>query len=185
MSKLFWLDMEMTGLDPETCVILETAVVVTGIDFVPLETYEAVVRQPPEALAGMDAWNVRTHTATGLLDKVPEGVELADVETELVALASRHFGTERIVLCGNSIGQDRRFVDRYMPLFAEKLHYRVIDVSSFKELVTRLWPDVAFKKRNTHRALEDIQESIAELAFYMTGMRRPEEAAADVSGSGQ
>jgi len=172
-ANLFWLDMEMTGLDPETCVIIEVAAIVTDVELNELAEYEAVVRQPPEALAAMDEWNTRTHTKSGLAAAVPGGRELAEVEAELVALADAHFPRERIVLCGNSVGQDKRFVDAYMPNLAARLHYRVIDVSSFKELFTRKWPAVSFKKLQDHRALGDVRESIAELAYYLSGVTEP------------
>lgn len=172
-GRLFWIDMEMTGLDPETCVILEVAAVVTDVDLDEIAEFEAVVRQPHEALAAMDEWNTRTHTKSGLVAKVPQGRELAEVDADLVALVDAHFPDERVVLCGNSVGQDKRFVDRYMPGLAGRLHYRVIDVSSFKELFTRKWPNVTFKKQQDHRALGDIRESVAELAYYMTGVSEP------------
>lgn len=171
--KLLWVDMEMTGLDPETCVIIEVAAIVTDLELNELTEFEAVVRQPPEALAAMDEWNTRTHTKSGLAARVPDGRELSDVETDLLALVDAHFPGERVVLCGNSVGQDKRFADTYMPKLAQRLHYRVIDVSSFKELITRMWPEVSFKKQQTHRALDDIRESIAELAFYLSGIREP------------
>lgn len=173
-AKLFWIDMEMTGLDPETCVIIEVAAVVTDLGLNELAEFEAVVRQPPEALAGMDEWNTRTHTKSGLAAKVPDGRDLAEVEADLLAMVDEHFPGERVVLCGNSVGQDKRFADAYMPELAERLHYRVIDISSFKELIARMWPEVSFKKQQTHRAIDDIRESVAELAFYLTGITEPE-----------
>lgn len=176
-GRLFWIDMEMTGLDPRTCVIIEVAAIVTDLELDEVAEFEAVVRQPPEALAAMDDWNTRTHKKSGLAARVPEGRELADVEADLVALVDAHFPDDRVVLCGNSVGQDKAFVDAYMPRFAERLHYRVIDVSSFKELFTRKWPGVAFKKQQDHRALGDIRESIGELAYYLTGITEPKAGA--------
>lgn len=176
-GRLYWLDMEMTGLDLRTCVIIEVAAIVTDLELDEVAEFEAVVRQPPEALAAMDDWNTRTHKKSGLAARVPEGRELADVEADLVALVDAHFPDDRVVLCGNSVGQDKAFVDAYMPRFAERLHYRVIDVSSFKELFTRKWPGVAFKKQQDHRALGDIRESIGELAYYLTGITEPKAGA--------
>ncbi len=164
--------MEMTGLDPETCVVLEVAAVVTDVELRPLEEFSAIVRQPPEELAKMDEWNTRTHGGSGLAAAVASGRPLADVEADLVAFVGRHFGEEPAVLCGNSIGQDRRFVERYMPDLAARLHYRVVDVSSFKEVLRRRY-GLTYKKRQAHRAIDDIRESLAELAFYLEGFSPP------------
>jgi oligoribonuclease len=166
-GNLLWLDLEMTGLDPESCVIIEVAAVVTDAAFAPLADFEAVVFQPPEALAAMDEWNTRTHGQSGLTERIPHGRPLAEVEDDLLALVRANFATgERPVLCGNSIGQDRKFIDRYMPRFAEALHYRMIDVSSFKEMLGRRGV-ASFRKQQTHRALDDVGESIDELAHYL------------------
>jgi oligoribonuclease len=161
-----WLDMEMTGLDPEECVILEVAAVVTDAHLRRLDTLEAVVYQPEAVLAGMDEWNVRTHTKSGLLARVPSGRPLADVEADMCRLVSRYFGDEPAVLAGNSIGQDRKFVDRYMPRLAARLHYRMLDVSSFKVMIGARW-GLKYDKAQRHRAVEDIGESIDELAYYL------------------
>jgi oligoribonuclease len=166
-KKLFWLDLEMTGLDEKTCHILEAAAVITDLDLSPLEEFQRVVRQPQAILDTMDEWCVKTHGASGLTAEVPNGTPLAEVEAALADLGRRHFGTEKIVLAGNSIGQDRRFVDAYMPTFARMLHYRLIDVSSFKE-VFRSRYGVQFTKQESHRARDDIRESIAELAHYLS-----------------
>lgn len=167
-GNLLWLDLEMTGLDPETCVIIEVAAVVTDAAFVPLADFEAVVFQPPEALAAMDEWNTRTHGQSGLTERIPHGRPLTEVEDDLLALVRANFAAgERPVLCGNSIGQDRKFIDRYMPRFAEALHYRMIDVSSFKEMLGRRGV-AAFRKQQRHRALDDVQESIDELTHYLS-----------------
>ncbi|MCC7075726.1 MAG: oligoribonuclease [Acidimicrobiia bacterium] len=166
-ENLLWLDMEMTGLDPATCVILEVAAIVTDPALQELGTFEAVVNQPPEALAAMDEWNTRTHNASGLASRVPGGRRLADVETDLLELVGAHFDMSRpVVLCGNSISQDRKFVDLYMPRFAACLHYRMVDVSSFKEMLRRRY-GLEFKKEQRHRALGDVRESIAELGYYL------------------
>jgi oligoribonuclease len=162
----------MTGLDPETCVILEVAAIATDPGLRPLGVFDEVVRQPDEVLAGMDDWNTRTHTASGLVGRVPHGKDLAEVETALLDFVGNHFEpTSPVVLCGNSIGQDRKFIDRYMPRLADRLHYRMIDVSSFKEMLHRRF-GVEFKKAQRHRALDDIRESIAEMQHYLEAFER-------------
>lgn len=158
----------MTGLDDAKDVILEVAALVTDHDFVSLDSLDRVVYQPPEALALMDDWCKKTHGASGLTEKVKTGAPLADVEKELIALADKYYKKDdRIVLCGNSVGNDRRFIDRYMPDFAKRLHYRLIDVSSFKEIFRTKY-GVKFEKKNAHRALDDILESINELKCYLS-----------------
>jgi oligoribonuclease len=170
-DNLLWLDMEMTGLDPETCVILEVAAIATDPGLVRLGTFDEVVRQPKSALDAMDRWNTRTHTASGLAAKVADGLPLEVVETDLLAFVDAHFDAEEgVILCGNSITQDRKFVDRYMPRLAARLHYRMIDVSSFKEMLGRRF-NLEFRKAQRHRALDDIEESIDEMAHYLSHFR--------------
>src|SRR5262245_47209743 len=132
----FWIDLEMTGLDDAKDVILEVAAMVTDLDFNPLEEFERIVYQPQEALDRMDDWCKKTHGASGLTEKVKSGVPLEKVEADLIDLLDRHFPKkeDKVVLAGNSVGNDRRFIDRYLPNFAKRLHYRLIDVSSFKEV---------------------------------------------------
>lgn len=170
----FWIDLEMTGLDDAKDVILEVGAVVTDLDFKILEEYERVVHQPQEALERMDDWCKKTHGASGLTEKVKTGVPLADVEKDLIALADRHFPKkeDKVVLCGNSVGNDRRFIDRYLPAFAERLHYRLIDVSSFKEVFRQKY-GLKHEKKNAHRAIGDIHESIAELKTYLGYVTAP------------
>ncbi|MFH1263100.1 MAG: oligoribonuclease [Pseudomonadota bacterium] len=167
---MFWLDLEMTGLDEKNCRILEVAAVVTDLDLNPIEELNRVVRQPSELLAAMDEWCKKTHGASGLTAEVSNGVELSVVESEMVALGKKYFGAEKIVLCGNSISQDRRFVDAYLPEFAKLLHYRLIDISSFKEVYRNKY-GIEFVKKDTHRARADILESIAELKHYLSFVR--------------
>lgn len=168
MRKFFWIDMEMTGLDDVVHKILEVAVVITDLDLNVLEEYQRVVSQPDEELAKMDGWCTKTHTESGLVNLVKtQGVPLAQVEKELLDLVGRHFNAKKqIVLCGNSVGNDRRFVDRYLPEFAKRLHYRLIDVSSFKEVFREKY-GVNIEKKNSHRAVGDIFESINELKTYL------------------
>jgi oligoribonuclease len=166
-TKMFWLDMEMTGLDDKTCKIPEVAVVVTDLDLKPSGGDSAVVAQPPEALASMDEWCTKTHRESGLTAEVATGTPIGEVEKRMIEIAKSHFGKERVVLCGNSIFQDRKFIDRYMPAFAKLLHYRLIDISSFKEIFRNKY-GIEFEKKDTHRARVDIFESIAELNHYLS-----------------
>jgi len=174
MSKpLLWIDLEMTGLDEQIDSILELAAVITDTELKPLEEYHRVVFQPDEVLKNMNDWCKKTHGDSGLTAAVPKGAPLATVETELLEILGRHFATsDRIVLAGNSIGNDRRFIDRYMPELAKRLHYRVIDVSSFKEVFRERFK-IHFPKGNAHRAVDDIHESIRELAHYLSFVQVP------------
>lgn len=167
-KPLFWIDLEMTGLDEKTDHILEVAVVITDIELKPLEQYHSVVFQPPEVLASMNDWCKDHHGRSGLTAEVSKGKPLLEVEKDLIALGKRHFkADDRIVLVGNSVGNDRRFIDQYWPEFAKGLHYRLIDVSSYKEIFRERY-GLKFEKKNTHRAVEDILESIRELDFYLS-----------------
>jgi oligoribonuclease len=167
-TPFFWCDLEMTGLDENKDSILEIAVILTDLDFNEKELYHRVIYQPPEVLAGMNEWCKEHHGKSGLIDAVPSGTPLATVETELLALVNRYYqGNDRIVLVGNSIGNDRRFIDRYLPEFAKRLHYRMIDVSSFKEIFREKY-GLKYEKKNTHRATCDIRESIRELQYYLS-----------------
>ncbi|MGK5086286.1 oligoribonuclease [Bdellovibrionota bacterium FG-2] len=173
MKKLFWIDLEMTGLDEKSDSILEVAVVVTDMDLNPVEEFHRVVFQPPEVVEKMNDWCKKTHGESGLTQAIPGGTPLAKVEEELIALANRHFSTkDRVVLCGNSVGNDRRFIDKYLPEFEKHLHYRLIDVSSFKEIFREKYA-VSFEKKNAHRAIGDIYESIKELAHYLSFVSVP------------
>lgn len=174
MKRFFWIDLEMTGLDDKTDSILEVAAVVTDVNLNTLEEYHRVVFQPAEVLDKMNDWCKKTHGESGLTAAVPFGTPLATVEKELMALAARHFTSkDRIVLAGNSVSNDRRFIDAYMPQFTQLLHYRILDVSSFKEVFREKY-SLSFEKKNTHRAVEDILESIRELSFYLSHVTIPE-----------
>lgn len=167
MKRFFWVDLEMSGLDDVTDKILEIAVVITDLDLKPLETYHRIVFQPPVVLETMNDWCKKTHGESGLTALVATGTPLETCEKELTELVGRHFpASERVVLCGNSVNNDKRFIDRYMPEFAKRLHYRLIDVSSFKEVFREKY-GVSFQKGNAHRAVDDILESIRELSFYL------------------
>lgn len=167
---LFWLDMEMTGLDAEKEKILEVAVLVTDHNLTPFGSLETVVFQPPEILATMDEWCRKTHGKSGLVDRVPTGISEASLDGRLCALLDAPDCPKgRPILAGNSIAQDRKFVDRYLPQFAARLHYRMLDVSSFK-IIFEHRLGLKYKKQNKHRALDDIRESIAELQYYLSFM---------------
>ena len=157
--------MEMTGLDVEREVILEVAAIVTTLDLQEIETYESVLKQPQRYLDAMDDWNKKHHGESGLVARVATAPEPEKVEADLVALVGRRF-TERPVIAGNSIAQDRLFIDRHMPRFAEKLHYRMLDVTSWKIVMAERF-GLKFEKKKSHRALDDIRESIGELRFYL------------------
>jgi oligoribonuclease len=173
MKKLLWVDMEMTGLDEHVHHILEVAAIVTDLDFTLLEEYHRVVHQPAEVMALMDAWCVKTHGDSGLTTAVATGTPLPAVEQEMLQLLDRHYARQdRVILCGNSIGQDRKFIDRHMIDFSKRLHYRMIDVSSFKEIFREKY-GVQFEKGNKHRAIDDIHESIRELQGYLKYIQVP------------
>lgn len=171
-GHLLWMDMEMSGLEPERERVLELATIITNADLeVIAEGPDLVVHQPDELLAAMDAWNTAHHGASGLTAKVRAStVTEAEAEALTLAFVNSHFGArDRPVLCGNSIHQDRRFIRRYMPALDARLHYRMVDVSTIKELGRRWYPaEVAVMppKNDSHRALDDIRESIAELRWY-------------------
>lgn len=167
MKKLYWLDMEMTGLDIEKEVVIEVAAIITDLNFKELDTFEAVVKQPQSYLDNMDAWNTEHHGASGLTAKVPHGMEPYAVEHHLVSLAKNHWPDpkDRPVLAGNSISQDRLFIDKYFKQFSKVLHYRMLDVTSWKVLLFNKY-GIEYKKHNQHRALDDVRESIQELQFY-------------------
>ncbi|WHZ12851.1 MAG: 3'-to-5' oligoribonuclease (orn) [Burkholderiaceae bacterium] len=168
--NLVWLDCEMSGLDPEVERLLEIAVVVTGPDLTPrIEGPVLVIHQSDELLERMDQWNRTTHGRSGLIDKVRAStVTEAEAERQLIAFLERYVPKGAVPMCGNTIGQDRRFLVKYMPALEAFFHYRNIDVSTLKELARRWRPEVhaAFKKRQQHTALADVHESIDELAHY-------------------
>jgi len=171
-QNLVWLDCEMTGLEPETDRLLEIAVVVTGPSLEPrVEGPVLVIHQSTSLLDGMDAWNKGTHGRSGLIDKVKAStVTEAEAEQEIMAFLSKYVPKGVAPMCGNSIGQDRRFLARYMPRLERFFHYRNVDVSTLKELAKRWKPEAytSFKKAQKHTALADVHESIDELAHYRT-----------------
>ncbi len=169
-ATLVWMDLEMTGLDPEQDTIIEIATIVTDDQLNLVEEGPVfAVAQPEPVLAAMDDWNQKTHGESGLLDRIrKEGVSMAQAEAETLEFVRRHVDERTAPLCGNTIWQDRRFLVKYMPTLEAWLHYRLIDVSTIKELAQRWHPDVAagHSKKNAHTALSDIRESIDELKYY-------------------
>ena len=173
------MDLEMTGLDPARDVIVEIATLITDDDLqIVAEGPDLVVHQPDDVLATMDAFVVDMHTRSGLLDAIRAStVTLEEAGAATLAFIREHVPVERTVpLCGNSIGTDRRFLAAYLPEIENYLHYRSVDVSSVKELVRRWYPTVRAqrpRKVGSHRALDDIQESVAELRYYRERVFRP------------
>jgi len=169
-THLLWLDMEMTGLSPESDRIIELAIVVTDADLNTVaEGPVLVVHQPDAVLDAMDNWNKGTHGKSGLIDRVKASVlSEAAAEAQMLEFVKQHVPARTSPMCGNSICQDRRFLARYMPELEGFFHYRNLDVSTLKELAKRWQPAVAesFKKSNRHEALADIYESIDELKHY-------------------
>ena len=169
-QNLVWLDCEMTGLDPDKERLIEIAVIVTGPQLTPrIEGPVLAIHQSDELLDQMDNWNKGTHGRSGLIDKVKvSSVTEQDAETQVLAFLAKYVPKGTSPLCGNTISQDRRFLVKYMPKLEAFLHYRNVDVSTFKELAKRWRPDVyaAFKKRQSHTALADVHESIDELEHY-------------------
>lgn len=177
-DNLIWLDCEMSGLDPEKERLLEIAVIVTNSDLtVRVPGPVLVIHQSDELLGKMDAWNVGTHTRSGLIDKVRAStVTEAQAEETLIAFLRQYVSKGKSPMCGNTIGQDRRFLVKYMPRLEAFFHYRNLDVSTFKELARRWRPELhaAFKKHQAHTALADVEESIAELEYYRAHFLRME-----------
>jgi len=169
-NALVWIDMEMSGLNTDTDKIIEIATVITDSQLeIIAQGPVLAVHQPDTVLNTMDEWNTRTHGGSGLTQRVREStLSEADAERETLDFIQQHVGKNKSPLCGNSICQDRRFLARGMPQLEAYLHYRNLDVSSIKELVRRWKPEIApgFEKKNTHKALDDILESIAELKYY-------------------
>ena len=176
-TRLIWVDLEMTGLDPQRDRIIEIATLVTDADLnVLAEGPVIALHQDDAQLALMDEWNVRTHTASGLVARV-KASQYDDAAAEQATLDFLRQWVPAGVspICGNSVGQDRRFLFRYMPELERYFHYRYLDVSTLKELARRWKPEIleGFKKKNTHQALDDIRESVAELAYYRTHFIQP------------
>jgi oligoribonuclease len=169
-NNLCWLDMEMTGLNPDADRIIEVAMIITDADLnVVAQSEVYVIHQSDEVLNGMDAWNTATHGRTGLTQRVRDSrLTEAEVEEKLLDFISAWIPEKTSPMCGNTIHQDRRFMVRYMPKLEAYFHYRNLDVSTLKELARRWHPAVAkgVVKRGSHQALDDILESIEEMRYY-------------------
>lgn len=164
-GQLLWIDLEMTGLDDATQRIVEVAAVITDWEFTRLTEYHAVIKQSAAVLEGMDDWCKTQHKASGLIDAISNGSDEQIVEEELVSLIENHCETP-VILAGNSVHFDRRFIKRYWPKVEALLHYRILDVSSWKVVLSGKY-GVTFHKPETHRALDDIGGSIEELQYYL------------------
>ncbi|MFO7579404.1 oligoribonuclease [Nitrosomonas halophila] len=173
-NNLIWIDMEMTGLSPDTDRIIEVALVITdGQLNVLAEAPVLVVSQPDSVLDGMDKWNQSTHSKSGLIDKVKAStLSETEVEAQMLAFLQEYVPAGVSPMCGNSICQDRRFLARSMPQLEAYFHYRNLDVSTLKELAKRWKPDImaGFNKQGKHEALADIYDSLEELKYYRTHM---------------
>ena len=169
-DNLVWLDLEMTGLDPEKERIIEIATIVTDSNLAIIEEGPVfAIHQSEELLANMDDWNQKQHNKSGLVTRVREStVREAEAESETIAFLKQHVAAGGSPMCGNSIYQDRRFLVKYMPTLEAFFHYRNLDVSTLKELAKRWQPKVygAFQKDSNHLALDDIRDSIEELRYY-------------------
>ncbi len=177
-NALIWVDMEMTGLLPDSDKILEVAMVITDAQLnVVAEGPVMVLHHPNAVLDGMDSWNKKTHGNSGLIERVCASTnQPADVEAAFLAFLREHVPSQTSPMCGNSICQDRRFMARYLPTLEAYFHYRNLDVSTLKELAKRWRPDVlaGMTKHGKHEALADIHESIEELRHYRTHFLKAE-----------
>ena len=168
-SRLVCIDLEMTGLDPDENTIIEIATIVTESDLsIVAEGPSFAVDVGKEELAKMDNWNVKHHTENGLLDRIQsDGVSMENAERQTLEFLKEHCSPGQSPLCGNTIGQDRRFLRRYMPELHDFFHYRSVDVTSIKILARSWYPEVGkWRKNSGHRALDDIRGSIEELSYY-------------------
>lgn len=180
LPHLIWIDCEMTGLDLAHDVLVEIAVLVTDGDLNLIgEGVDLVIKTTPEKLASMNEFVTKMHTDSGLITEIPNGIEIAEAEKLILKyLEEAGTGAGKSPLAGNSVSVDRSFIARDMPLLNEYLHYRTVDVSSIKELTRRWYPKVYFAapaKTGNHRALGDIQDSIAELKYYREAIFIPSE----------
>jgi oligoribonuclease len=181
MSKyLIWIDMEMSGLNVEKDSILEIAVVVTDNQLNIIDTLNSIaINQPESVLSNMDAWNKSAHSKSGLIERVQNStITVLDAQTQILNFIKQYVSKKTTPLCGNTVYQDRKFIIKYMPQLEEFLHYRLIDVSTIKELAKRWYSDFpAFEKHNKHEALADIIESIEELKHYRQYLMLPTQLA--------
>lgn len=176
-TNLVWVDLEMTGLDPDTCVILEIATIVTSSDLSRVVEGPAItIHQPESVLLGMADVVKDMHRRSGLWQRVLDStVTTAEAEAQTLAFVREHVDRGASPLCGNSVWKDKQFLEKYMPALMGHMHYRIVDVSTLKELVRRWYPAdfQTPKKREVHRALDDIRESIEELRWYRSKVLVP------------
>jgi oligoribonuclease len=169
-GNLIWIDLEMTGLDPEKEVIIEMATIVTDAQLNTLAEGPVIaIHQPDEILDAMDDWCTKTHGGSGLTQRVRDSkVSVAEAEQQTIEFLQQYVDKGKSPICGNTIGQDRRFLVKYMPKLDDYFHYRNLDVSTLKELTRRWKPELleGLSKKGTHLALDDIRESIEELQYY-------------------
>ena len=168
-ERLVWIDLEMTGLEPSINVIIEIATLVTDGELnIIAEGPEIVINQPQAELDKMDEWNVTQHTKSGLVDRVlASAISNDEAEAQTIAFLREWVDEGKAPLAGNSIGQDRRFIRKYMTNLDTFLHYRQVDVTSFKEMARRWYPDLErWPKHDAHRAMDDIRNSVGELRYY-------------------
>ena len=169
-SNLIWIDLEMTGLDPDNDLIIEIATIITDKNLnILAEGPVFVIHQPDSAIAAMDEWNQKHHGQSGLIDRVKTStVDDAEAERQTLEFLEQWVPANKSPICGNSICQDRRFLHRFMPKLEDYFHYRNLDVSTLKELAARWAPDLlkGLEKKSTHIALDDIIESIEEMRYY-------------------
>jgi oligoribonuclease len=185
-NRLAWIDLEMTGLNPEADVILEIATLLTDSDLnILAEGPVFALQASEEALAGMDDWNQRQHKKSGLLERVRASTETMETaQAKTLEFFAAHLPAGKVPLCGNSVWQDRRFLVKHMPALDGFFHYRILDVSTIKELAKRWYPTVpAFKKAEKHLALEDIRESVEEMRYYREKLFVAAAAAVAADGS--
>lgn len=176
-APLVWIDCEMTGLDPDVDVLVEVAVLITDSELNVLdEGLDLVIRPTPEALAQMDPFVRDMHTSSGLIEEFEHGLDLDDAAARVLAYLADRVPAGKALLAGNSVGQDKRFLERYMPDVVGHLHYRIVDVSTVKELARRWYPRAYYQapaKTGGHRALGDIKDSITELRYYRAAVMAP------------
>lgn len=170
-TKLLWVDLEMTGLDVNQDVIIEVAAEVTDMNFKTLASYEACIRQSDDVLGRMNDWAMEHHSSSGLIERIKTGGKSDnDVQHELIGFINAQFNGVPAVLAGNSIHNDRNFIKKWWPDVDRLLHYRMVDVSSFKVIMQAKY-GVIYEKKEVHRAFDDIQASIAELQYYLEWLK--------------